>query len=338
MSPDISTISETTTRRRVLAGLAAATCLPGIATAAATAAASPTPQSSVRDGGSRLIALDNGFNVWTKHVGSFAGPQVLTLHGGPGLTHFYLECFEDFLPRAGIGYWYYDQLGCGFSDQPDDPSLWTLARYTDEVEQVRRALGQDQLILFGHSWGGMLAIEYALKYPQHVRGLVISNMTASVDSYLEYLNRLRRQLPESEQRALEKLEAAGALESKEYEELMGGVLYHRHICRLDPWPEPVQRAVKYLARQVYTTIQGVDEFHVTGNMKTWNRWQDLKRITAPTLVISARHDTMSTDDLTRMGRLLPKGRSVTCEDGSHLAMYDDQARYFSQLIPFLQSL
>ena len=294
--------------------------------------------STVLTGGSRLIDIGNGYNVWTKHVGPATGPQVLTLHGGPGLTHFYLECFEDFLPQAGIGYWYYDQLGCGFSDQPADTSLWTIERFTDEVDQVRRALGQERLILFGHSWGGMLAIEYALKYPQHVRGLVISNMTASMDSYLEQLNRLRRQLPEAQQRALEEFEAKGDYKSAAYQELMWGVLYHKHLCRLDPWPEPLQRSIKHLAEPVYNTMQGVDEFHVNGNMKPWDRWQDLERITAPTLVIGARHDTMSTDDIVRMGKLIPKGRSVICENGSHTAMYDEQAFYFSKLVPFLKSI
>jgi proline iminopeptidase len=330
-----------TTRRTVLAGLASAACLRGTnatGAEAATAATTPALQPGVRTGGSQLIEVGKGLNVWTKHVGSASGPQVLTLHGGPGLPHFYFECFEDFLPQAGIGYWYYDQLGCGFSDQPTDTRLWTLERYTEEVERVRRALGQDRLILLGHSWGGMLAIEYALAYPQHVRGIVISNMTASIASYLAHLNQLRAALPQEQQQALAKLEAQGDFTSKAYEDLMWGVLYHRHICRLDPWPEPVLRAVKYLAEPVYRTIQGADEFHVTGNMKAWDRWQDLARITAPALVIGARHDTISADDITRMGRLLPHGRSVICPNGSHLAMYDDQAFYFSKLIPFLQSL
>src|SRR4051812_21126942 len=222
-----------------------------------------------------MIDIAGGYRVWTKHVGNAAGPQVLTLHGGPGLSHFYLECFEDFLPQAGFGYWYYDQLGCGFSDQPKDPSLWNTQRYCEELEAVRRGLGQKQLILFGHSWGGMLAIEYALKYPKHVRALVISNMSASIASYLAHLDRLRKQLPQTQQQALADFEARGDFSSPEYEKLVWGVLYHQHICRLDPWPEPVDRAVRYMNESIYGTMQGTDEFHVTGNFKDWNRWKDL---------------------------------------------------------------
>jgi proline iminopeptidase len=305
---------------------------------AAPDAASVAPQSPIRCGDSRRIEIGSGLGVWTKHVGSYSGPQVLTLHGGPGLPHFYLECFEDFLPQAGIGYWYYDQLGCGFSDQPSDTSLWTIERYTSELEQVRRALGQDRLILFGHSWGGMLAIEYALEYPQAVRALVISNMVASIDSYLAHLDSLRKQLPVEQQQALDAFEAAGDYESPAYQQLMWGVLYRKHICRLDEWPEPVSRAVRYLSEPVYHTMQGADEFHVTGNMRGWNRWKDLERIRAPTLVIGARYDTMSTADIVRMGRLLPNGRSIICENGSHLAMYDEQSFYFEKLLHFLGSI
>lgn len=328
-----------TTRRSVVAGLVTAACMPEISdTLAAEVAATPAVQGPIKCGSSRRIDVGNGLGVWTKHVGSTTGPQVLTLHGGPGLPHFYLECFEDFLPQAGIGYWYYDQLGCGFSDQPSDTSLWTIERYTDEVEYVRRVLGQERLILFGHSWGGMLAIEYALKYPQFVRALVVSNMAASIESYLAHLDTLRRQLPVEQQRALEALEKAGDFESKAYQELMWGVLYRRHICRLDEWPEPVNRAVRCISEPIYHTMQGTDEFHVTGNMLGWDRWKDLAKIQAPTLVIGARYDTMSTEDIVRMGRLLPNGRSVICDSGSHLAMYDQQTFYFDNLVSFLKSV
>ena len=119
---------------------------------------------------------------------------------------------------------------------------------------------------------------------------------------------------------------------------MWGVLYHQHICRLDPWPEPVDRAVRYLNETIYSTMQGSDEFHVTGNLEGWDRWKDLSRIHVPALVIGARYDTMSTDDIVRMGRLLPAGHSVICESGSHLAMYDQQQFYFSKLLAFLRTL
>ena len=122
------------------------------------------------------------------------------MHGGPGFNHVYLNCFEDFLPPAGIEFYLYDQLGSLFSDNPDDPKLWTVARYTDEVEQVRKALGLENFYLYGHSWGGLLAYEYALKYPRHLRGVVISNMVASVPRYEAYVARFQNELTPAERK------------------------------------------------------------------------------------------------------------------------------------------
>src|SRR5512134_608633 len=138
-----------------------------------------TGREDVLSGGARLIPISTPsgtFRVWTKRVGSNPRIKVLLLHGGPGMTHEYFEAFDSWFPAAGVEYYYYDQLGSAFSDQPKDPSLWDVARFVDEVEQVRRALGLDakNFYLLGHSWGGILAMEYALKYPQNLKGLVIS--------------------------------------------------------------------------------------------------------------------------------------------------------------------
>jgi proline-specific peptidase len=137
--------------------------------------------------GVRWIQLREGYKVWTCRVGPrstrSAPLKVLLLHGGPGFPHDYMECFADFLPQAGIEIYFYDQLGCGHSDRPDDERLWNLVRYVDEVEQVRAALGLDRFVLFGHSWGSVLTIEYALgPHARHLRAAVISNMTASMRS------------------------------------------------------------------------------------------------------------------------------------------------------------
>ena len=150
----------------------------------ATGAVRSSRADGVRTGGARTVRIDGKYDVWVKQVGTGSIP-VLTLHGGPGFNHFYLECLEDFLPQADIRFWYYDQLGCGFSDSPDDVSLWTIDRYRAEVEQVRAALGLERFILYGHSWGGMLGMEYAVRYPEHLAGLVVSNMTASVAEQLQ---------------------------------------------------------------------------------------------------------------------------------------------------------
>jgi proline iminopeptidase len=160
-------------------------------------------------------------------------------------------------------------------------------------------------------------------------------MTASIDSYLKRINAQRAQLPAPEARRLNELEKAKAYDSPEYERIVFEGLYRKHICRLDPWPEPVSRAVRWLSTPVYNAMQGQSEFEVTGVLRGWDRWNDLQRITARTLVLGGQFDTMDPEDLRRMSRLLPNASAVICPKGSHLSMYDDQAAYFAALLPFL---
>ena len=310
----------------------------GSLAACASAPKAPKKPAEVRTGGAQTSPIDGGkYKVWVKKVGT--GPvQVLTLHGGPGATHEYFECFESFLPQAGVTFWYYDQLGSGFSDQPDDTSLWTVDRFREEVEQVRAALGLENFILFGQSWGGMLGIEYALKYQKHLKGLVISNMTASIASYVTYINELRRQLPPETIAILERYEAKGDFHAPEYEKAMFETVYAKHLCRLNPWPEPVERTFKHLNQKVYETMQGPNEFVVNGTLKDWDRWKDLASIRVPTLLIAGRHDTMNPADIKKMGGLVKGSHVEICENGSHLAMWDDQERYFKVLLKFFSDV
>lgn len=287
----------------------------------------------VKTGGIRMIPVDGKYKVWTKKVGP-GTPKILTLHGGPGITHEYFECMEDFLPPAGRAFYYYDQLGSAYSDQPDDPKLWTVERFREEVEQVRSALGLEKFHLYGQSWGGMLGIEYALKYQQHLKSLVISNMTASVASYVKHINELRAKLPKETIATLEKYEAKGEFEAPEYQDVMFKQVYARHLCRLDPWPDPVERAFRHLNPKVYKTMQGPNEFVVNGTLKDWDRWKDLREIRVPTLLLVGRYDTMSVADIQRMGREVPRASVAVCENGSHLSNYDDQETYFRHLLGF----
>jgi proline iminopeptidase len=293
--------------------------------------------NTVKTGGVQMVPVDGRFRVWTKRIGS--GPiKMLTLHGGPGCTHEYLECFEDFLPPTGVQIIYYDQLGSAYSDQPDEPALWAVERFREEVEQVRAVLGLEEFYLYGHSWGGMLAIEYALKYQRHLKGLIISNMTASIASYVAYINELRRRLPPESIRILERYEASGEYTSPEYEKVMLGEIYPVHLCRVVPWPEPLVRMFRHMNLKVYNTMQGPNEFVVTGTFKDWDRWGDLKDISVPTLLSVGRFDTMSVAHIEKMGSLIPRARVVICEQGSHCSMYDDQERYFEDLIRFIHDV
>ncbi len=296
------------------------------------------PAVRVHQAGIRMIPVVGGkYRVWTQRVGN-GGLKILALHGGPGMTHEYLECLQDFLPATGYELYFYDQLGCGNSDRPDDDSLWTVARYRTEVEEVRAGLGLTDFVLYGHSWGGMLVQEYAITYPHHLKAAVISNMTASMKSYVAHINALRKSLPERVQTVMAKYEAEKKYDAPEYQELLMGQVYHRFMCHLDPWPEPMMMGFNHVNAKIYNQMQGPSEFVITGNYKDWNRWPDLHRISVPTLLIAARHGTMSVDDIQKMGRLIPNSRVAVCENGSHLAMYDDQQAYFGHLLAFLKDV
>jgi proline iminopeptidase len=292
----------------------------------------------IRTAGIRMVPVVGGkYKVWTKKIGA-GQTKVLLLHGGPGASHEYLEVMESFLPQAGIEVYYYDQLGCNNSDQPDDPSLWTLTRYTEEVEEVRRALGLEQFVLYGHSWGGILAIEYALKYQEHLRGLVISDMTAGIQSYLKRTAALKLWLPKETLAHLQALEAKEDYDSPEYERIMMEDLYPKMLCRIQPWPEPLVRALRHLNVKIYNQMQGKSEFLVTGNLKDWERWDRLHEIRVRTLTIGAQYDEMDPDDMKKMAALMPHGANAYCPNGSHCCMWDDQAVYFRRLLKFLRAV
>jgi proline iminopeptidase len=288
----------------------------------------------VHVGGSKRIEIGGGHWVWTKKVGN-GDVKVLLLHGGPGADHRYFEGFEDFLPLNGIEFYYYDQLDSTNSEKTNNPALWTIERYTDEVEAVRRGLGLDQFYLLGHSWGGLLAIEYGLKYQEHLKGLVISNMAASTDSFVKHITKIRSEFPADIRAELESYENANKTDDPAYQALLFEKLYKVFICRLDPWPDPVLRSLGGWNQQVYQVLQGRSEFEATGRMKGWNRWADLPKIKVRTLTMGARYDEMDPEDMRRMATLLPRGEAWISQTGSHFAMYDDQQNYFKALLSFL---
>ncbi len=300
----------------------------------------------VLSGGVQMIPIHTAagdFHVWTKRIGNNPRIKVLLLHGGPGLTHEYLEAFDSYFPGAGIEYYYYDQLGSAYSDQPDVPQLWEIPRFVDEVEQVRQALGldKDNFFLYGHSWGGILAIEYALKYQQHLKGLIISNMMSSIPAYNAYAEKVLE--PAMNQAALARikaLEAAGKTDEPEYMQLLMANYYTRHLLRMPPeqWPEPVNRALSHLNPKVYVPMQGPSELGASGKLLHWDRTADLPRITVPTLVVASRYGTMDPGYLEMMAHRLPRGRYLLCAHGSHLAMYDDQQAYMHGIIDFIRGV
>jgi proline iminopeptidase len=318
-----------------------------------TVSAAPPPsyldysgRDDVLSGGVKKIPITTSkgtFNVWTKRVGNNPKIKVLLLHGGPGATHEYFEAFDSWFPAAGIEYYYYDQLGSFYSDQPDEPELWEIPRFVDEVEQVRRALelDRDDFYLLGQSWGGLLAIEYALAHQDHLRGLIVSNMMASIPAYNAYAEKVL--MPAMDPAVLaevKRFEAAGDTANARYMGLLMEHHYVKHILRMpiDQWPDPVTRAFARINQKVYVPMQGPSELGASGKLLKWDRTADLGRITVPTLVIGARYDTMDPKHMEWMAGQLKKGRYLYCPNGSHMAIYDDQKVYVEGIVQFLRDV
>lgn len=301
-------------------------------------------EPGLQTGGVRLIPIDTPkgkFNVWTKRFGHNPRIKLLLLAGGPGCSAEYWECMESFLPAEGIEFIYYDQLGCGNSDNPKDKAMWDLPRYVEEVEQVRQALGltKDNFYLLGHSWGGILAAEYALKYQSNLRGLIISNMMMSAPDYDAYAdNVLAKQLPPAVLDTIRHIEAAGDFANPKYMELLMPHFYNQHICRipLAEWPNAVNRSFAKINQDLYVTMQGPSEFGLSGKLEKWDVKARLPELKIPTLVIGATHDTMDPAHMKWVSEQVQKGRFLLCPNGSHMCMWDDQQTYMAGLLAFLK--
>jgi proline iminopeptidase len=300
-------------------------------------------RDAIQAGGAKLVPIKTPkgeFKVWTKRFGNSPRIKLLLLHGGPGGSSEYFESLEGFLPAEGIEFIYYDQLGSARSDQPKDPDLWTTERFVEEVEQVRAALGlnRDNFYLLGHSWGGILAVEYALKYGSNLKGLVISNMMMSIPDYNRYAAEvLAPKMDPAVVKEVKALEAAGQYESPRYMELLLPHFYAKHLCRLPDWPEPVNRSFAHLNKDIYVLMQGPSEFGASGRLEKWDRKADLPKLAMPTLVIAGTHDTMDPAHMKWVSQQVKHGSFLLCPEGSHMAMWDDQRTYGPGLVKFLKA-
>jgi len=299
-------------------------------------------------GGVKMIEIETPsgkFNVWTKRVGNNPTKKVLLLHGGPGANHEYFQAIDSYFPKESIEYYYYDQLGSSFSDKPKDQSLWTIDRFVDEVEQVRLALGLDEnnFIILGHSWGGILGLEYALKHQNRMKALIISNMVPSIPDYIKYANDvLAPKLDPSVLKKIREYENAGHYTNNEYLGLIEEHYYPKHVLRmpLEEWPNPVTRSLAGLNYDIYLKMQGPSEFGVVGDalLKEWDRKNDLKNLKIPVLTIGGQHDTMDPKQMEWMSTEVQNGTYLHCPNGSHWSMYDDQETYFNGVTEYINSL
>jgi len=301
-------------------------------------------QNNVESAGVKMIPIKTPvgeFKVWTKRFGNNPKIKILLLHGGPAMTHEYMECFETFFQREGFEFYEYDQLGSYYSDQPKDSSLWTIERFVDEVDQVRKAINADKenFYVLGNSWGGILAMEYALKYQQNMKGLLVSNMMASAPEYGKYADEvLAKQMKPEILAEIRSLEAKKDFNNPRYMELLIPNFYKQHLCRLKEWPDGLNRASKHVNAEIYTMMQGPSEFGISGRLAKWDIKKRLHEITIPTLMIGAKYDTMDPKAMEEQSKLVKNGHYLYCPNGSHLAMWDDQKIFMNGVIKFINDV
>lgn len=281
-------------------------------------------------------ATFRGHRDFYRIVGSGEEPgklPLLCLHGGPGVPHHYLTPLER-LAATGRRVIFYDQLGCGESDRPSDPAMWTVDLFLEEVGAIREALGLDRIHLFGSSWGGMLAMRYALNQPAGLASLITAGSPASVPGWMRELAKLRAELPPAVEATLRKHEAAGTTDDPAYQEAML-VFYRKHVCRLDPWPDYVGRAFAETGQEVYNVMNGPSEFHVIGVIKDFDITARLGEIRIPTLVTCGRYDEVTPTTNEVVHQSIPGSEMVVFEQSSHLCFVEEQERYLQVAGDFL---
>lgn len=281
--------------------------------------------------GSGTVDVPGG-RVWYEVVGSGDRLPLLVLHGGPGFTHEYVRSLEALADERPVVF--YDQLGCGRSDRPDDVSLWTTERAVAELAAVREAVGLERLHLLGQSWGSMLATDYLLGRPGGVVGVVLASPCISIPRWVEDAGRFRDALPEDVQRVIERHEGAGWTACPEYTAAML-VYYKRHVCRMEAWPDEVERSFGGNGEQVYSTMWGPSEFTVTGSLRTFDRSDRLHELDMPVLFTCGRHDEATPETVAWYQSLVPRAELVVFEESAHLAHLEERERYNAAVRGFL---
>lgn len=285
----------------------------------------------------RFLHLREGHRICVDRYGpppSENSEVLLLLNGGPGLPCDYLRDPHARLADRGFTIFAYDQLGCGRSDRPTDPSLWTLQRYVDELAQLCTMLELPRVHLLGHSWGTWLGTEFCLQHPHRAKSYIVADGACDIPHLVNELHRLRAALGSETVTMMIRREAEGTIDHPEYQAAVT-LLNYRHVCRLDEWPPSLQRSIADWNMGPYVTMQGPNEFTYTGNMRSWNRIPDMHAIRIPCLVVTGQHDELTPACSRRIHDALPDSRIVVFPNSSHMPFYEEPAAYFAVLEAFL---
>lgn len=279
-------------------------------------------------------ATVHGYRLYWKSVGE-PGPlgTVVVLHGGPGGTHDYLIPFAD-LARAGARVVFYDQIGCGRSALARATAEYTIDRDVEDLEELRRKLRLGRIHLIGSSYGGLLALAYALAHPEPLRSLVSASGLASVPLTVREMNRLKSELPARVRSALERHEARGEFEDPEYLAAVQ-VFYRRHLCRLPTWPAEVAYTMSHLSAPKYGTMNGPNEFTITGTIRNYDVTDRLHEIRGPTLVTAGRYDEVTPVVARSIHDHVPGSEFTLFPKSSHVAFWEERRPYLETVRKFL---
>jgi proline iminopeptidase len=303
----------------------------------ASTSPSPSAEAALRAPSTGFVPVEGG-RVWYEVRGSGTRTPLLVLHGGPGIPHDYLQNLDllgDDRPVV-----FYDQLGCGRSDRPDDPTLWTRARFAREVDAVRDALGLDEVVLYGHSWGSILAVDYLTgkggTKPTGVRGVILAGPALSIPRWIEDAHRLISTLPPDQAAAIEEGERTGETDTPAYQAATQA-FYARYVCRCDPWPPELQAAFEGMGQEVYTTINGPSEFTITGPLRTVDVTPQLSSLHLPVLYVCGEFDEATPSTTRSYAALTPDAEVVVVPGAAHVANYDQPAATMAALRGWLDA-
>lgn len=274
-----------------------------------------------------------GGKIWYRVAGRSDAVPLITLHGGPGWPSDSLEPLQALADERPVVF--YDQLGCGKSDRPDDMSLWVVERFVEELEQLRLALGYEQFHLHGHSWGTMLAVDYVLAYPQRVVRLVLSSPALSVIRWTEDAKRLVADMELADADILLRHDRGEEVDKTAFDKAYETYSL-RHICRLDPRPEPMQRARDGFSTQVYNTMWGPSEITASGNLRTFERVDRLGEISQPVLLTCGRYDESTPEALAYYHQHFRDARMTVFENSAHVPQFEDTEDYIRVIREFLR--
>ncbi len=277
-----------------------------------------------------------GFNLFYRTFGRPKKGTVLCLHGGPGATHDYLLPLAD-LAKHGYKVVFYDQLGCGRSDLPKDTTLFIPERYVEEVEGLRKAMSLGKVHIIGSSWGGMLALGYALKYQRNMKSMTTIGGLHNVPMTIREMQKMKKKLPSKVLKKLSKYEAEGDYENPEYQKAVMP-FYKRHLCRLDKWPRDLAHSLDHISKPVYYTMNGPNQFTIVGNIKYWNIADQLRKIRIPTMVMTGQYDEVSPKVGRDMHRLISGSKLVVFSGCSHTPFWEDRPRFIKAAIGFLDKI